>query len=597
MTQQAFELGLVLAGGASGGAYTAGVLDFLFEALEEWERAKVAGSPDVPDHAVRIKAAAGTSAGGICAALTAMLPFTGHAPIRDLADEARVNSAEKAAGAEANLFYRSWVRDIDLVQMLADADVARHGGRAQSLLNGEAVAAVADKAVATVRERTASGRPPRRSYFADALEIYITLANMRGVPYLIQMRTAGGVDGHRVTSHADYAHFAVLGASGADPGSVPCPDGATEINWGGGAVAGIADGWDRLRDAALATSAFPVGLPAQRFDNDRAFYQAKRWRRPAGSPESEPTPRIIPSLPTSVLSPYRFWCVDGGLLDNEPLELARVALSGAPDVRNARDAESATRAVLMIDPFPDDAALLKEEGSAPGVLAGALGLLPVLIANSRFKPEELALALHDDVYSRFLIAPMREGMREGETDLASAGLSGFTGFAHAWLRMHDFQLGRRNCQKFLKDHLVVHVRNPVVADWCARLAQQGKLEALHPRFPDASGVLRPDRDFVPLVPLVGTAADEVRPRRWPTINWPMLAGRLDAPLKKRVAAVVPSVVEEVFEALGMESGGLLRRFLRGRVVSTAQDRAFATALEKLKADLEARGLLAQARSG
>jgi predicted patatin/cPLA2 family phospholipase len=33
-----FKIGLVLAGAVSAGAYTAGVVDFLFEALEAWEQ-------------------------------------------------------------------------------------------------------------------------------------------------------------------------------------------------------------------------------------------------------------------------------------------------------------------------------------------------------------------------------------------------------------------------------------------------------------------------------------------------------------------------------------------------------------------------------
>ena len=37
-----FKLGINMAGAISAGAYTAGVLDFLMEALEEWEKAKVA---------------------------------------------------------------------------------------------------------------------------------------------------------------------------------------------------------------------------------------------------------------------------------------------------------------------------------------------------------------------------------------------------------------------------------------------------------------------------------------------------------------------------------------------------------------------------
>ena len=41
MTQpKSFELGLVMAGAISAGAYTAGVVDFLLQALEEWEKEK-----------------------------------------------------------------------------------------------------------------------------------------------------------------------------------------------------------------------------------------------------------------------------------------------------------------------------------------------------------------------------------------------------------------------------------------------------------------------------------------------------------------------------------------------------------------------------
>lgn len=101
-----FELGLVLAGAASAGTYTAGVVDFLIEALQAWQEAKATGDPSVPDHEVCIRAAAGTSAGGIVASLLAMLPFTRHWPIRDLAT---ATTASSAMNASRNLLYRCWV--------------------------------------------------------------------------------------------------------------------------------------------------------------------------------------------------------------------------------------------------------------------------------------------------------------------------------------------------------------------------------------------------------------------------------------------------------------------------------------------------------
>ena len=92
-----FEIGLVMAGAVSAGAYTAGVIDFLIQALDEWEKAKEQARKDLaegkttdcPMHEVRIKVMAGASAGGMTAALAAglvgmkfqsvtSLPPTGH---------------------------------------------------------------------------------------------------------------------------------------------------------------------------------------------------------------------------------------------------------------------------------------------------------------------------------------------------------------------------------------------------------------------------------------------------------------------------------------------------------------------------------------
>src|SRR5688572_24408183 len=65
-----FHLGLAMAGAISAGAYSAGVLDFLIEALDEWE--KVRGQPDIPNHRVVITVVSGASAGAITGALGAV---------------------------------------------------------------------------------------------------------------------------------------------------------------------------------------------------------------------------------------------------------------------------------------------------------------------------------------------------------------------------------------------------------------------------------------------------------------------------------------------------------------------------------------------
>src|SRR5450631_393117 len=64
-----FYIGLCMAGAVSAGAYTAGVIDFLLEALENWEKHR--GETGVPDHLVKIPIMGGASAGGMTAIMTA----------------------------------------------------------------------------------------------------------------------------------------------------------------------------------------------------------------------------------------------------------------------------------------------------------------------------------------------------------------------------------------------------------------------------------------------------------------------------------------------------------------------------------------------
>ena len=73
--QSVFILGITLGGAISAGAYSAGVFDFLVQALEEWELARAREatlSPadrTVPSHRVVIPVISGASAGGAVAAL------------------------------------------------------------------------------------------------------------------------------------------------------------------------------------------------------------------------------------------------------------------------------------------------------------------------------------------------------------------------------------------------------------------------------------------------------------------------------------------------------------------------------------------------
>ena len=64
-----FRIGLSMSGAISAGAYTAGVFDFLIEALDAWEKARASDPYDGPEGRTVIAALVGASAGAITAGI------------------------------------------------------------------------------------------------------------------------------------------------------------------------------------------------------------------------------------------------------------------------------------------------------------------------------------------------------------------------------------------------------------------------------------------------------------------------------------------------------------------------------------------------
>jgi predicted acylesterase/phospholipase RssA len=68
--QKQFLIGLAISGAVSAGAYVAAVVDFLVQALDEWEKERTNNA--VPNHRVELKLMSGASAGAITAAIGAV---------------------------------------------------------------------------------------------------------------------------------------------------------------------------------------------------------------------------------------------------------------------------------------------------------------------------------------------------------------------------------------------------------------------------------------------------------------------------------------------------------------------------------------------
>lgn len=519
-----FYVGLTMAGAISAGAYTAGVFDFLIEALEEWEKRKrelrAAGTPesawDVPSHDVVIPVMSGASAGGITGALGLLAAAEADAA------PARYDYAQvKDVVSRLPRLYRAWVQMPCFIDpnggpdLLGGEDMA--DGSARSLLDTTILSRIVDASLLGIRE-VASPRP----YFAEKMHLFLTHSNVRGVPYEIGFAAGGpGQPGYGMMCHGDRAHFVVSGA-GSSPFTSPWadPDPARAINLltlpDLTAVNGV---WQEYAQAALGSGAFPIGLRARRIKGATvADYSQRQWPIPRFKDDvasGQRHFRLPPAFPAALTdaSEVGYVTVDGGLINNEPFELARWTLMKEAPQKNARDAINADRAVIMVDPFPEAPAYDAADSLDDGLSTILKRLFPTLKNQARFKPEDLADALDENVFSRFLIAPRRRKAAGAPLErhaIACGLLGGFGGFLSEEFRAHDYQLGRLNCHLFLKHSFSLPLGNQVLEIAYGPSAQQPDF-----RTDGASGDATA---LYQLIPLIGTAAQMPPPPAWPRVT-------------------------------------------------------------------------------
>ncbi|NOW48238.1 hypothetical protein FHW96_004426 [Novosphingobium sp. SG751A] len=527
-----FEIGLSCSGGVSAGAYIAGVLDFLFQALDEWEKAKSDPHVDVPRHSVTIKVLTGASAGAISAAVSTMAIARGDAPRAFAAPQ----PGKQAYQAWAPLLYETWVVwprlvapptvDPDIAAMrnppvppslqnidfLTDSDLTSAAGKgslAVSLLNCQLLNYIAARAVQPL------GAAPRvRAYLPQDLHIYLTTTNNRGIPFALKLQNGD----YPMVNHADRAHYRFSGLGTAatvsefgqrDPAqslyaaqltgpvqtqlpveSLLLPPGSPWADW------------YRFGNTILASAAFPIGLAPRSIAATRGDYAGRLF----------PQMSLRSSLIAPVFPPpdqnADYIASDGGVIDNDPIEYAIAALPAPDQPPSANDLAHATQAVIMIAPFPDAPTYPASDAQKSDILHLAGQFFTSLRQHVRFKPDLLLAAADENVGNRFMVAPRRTAPGADKAEpfpLASGVLGGFGGFIHRAYRDHDFQLGRRNCQKFLMTSFMLKAENPV--------------------FEPVAGAAERC-----IIPLCGSANDEVPLPVWPKITpteFDTLKGRID----------------------------------------------------------------------
>ncbi len=343
-------------------------------------------------------------------------------------------------------------------------------GSVNSLLNGAVLNTIGETALRGIGD--ASLPPPVFGplrdrapvpYIAKNLHLYMTISNLRGIPYKITFENAGDIGGYGMLNHGDRTHFVLTGIGGASRSS-EWADGDTGDTIAANTLpkdgAPLSKEWEDYLQAALASSAFPIGLASRQINSGTHQYNGRMWPFP-----HDPNHSIEPRWPDYWPKPpetraFAFINVDGGMINNEPFEYAHFALmepgvhaapgpaatpatglvkdqtgNVVPGVvagmhalqANPRTSTKADRAVIMIDPFPEDPAFQLDDNTAldGSLIAVIKAILPTFIAQARFKPTELALALDETVYSRFLIAPRRTDPTaapiEGRSDEICAG--------------------------------------------------------------------------------------------------------------------------------------------------------------------------------
>ena len=246
--------------------------------------------------------------------------------------------------------------------------------------------------------------------------------------------------------------------------------------------------------------------------------------------------------------------VDGGVTDNDPFQLAHDFLAvhnpkAFPDpetgeLRNPPDSDQANAAVLTVAPFPADEFFHPDYDFDQNM--SIFGMLPnlftALISQSRFLGESLAAVMSGESCSRFVLAPSDAGLPNKKA-LQCGLLGAFGGFFERGFRAHDYQLGRRNCQKFLKDYFRLAVTNPVIEAGLNQLDEQTRNEVIG----DFASLAQGQENTVPIIPLCGSAAAEVpEPERAKitmtrlghVLNW--IVDRLHAVSKPLIGSVVTS---------------------------------------------------------
>lgn len=322
--ENVFRVGICMAGAVSAGAYTAGVMDYLLEALQAYEAKR--GQPGFPSHKVEIPVIGGASAGGMTAIITAAGFQQGITPLKE-------PLKSPMDTCDTNILYHSWVDLTDnnmFAKMLKNDDIEKDG--VVSALNCSFIDEIAERTIQPKADQHFKWKS-LPSFFPDKLKLFTTLSNLEGFTYNVSFRTVetGGHRPYYMQLHNDYACFELL-----KEGVTTSSKGWMRLDIKSG------ENTQQAMQAAMATGAFPVGL--------RSRIVSRTQETVNNNPLFDEETRKAIAIDRD---PYVTLNVDGGMINNEPFDKVREILTDITQQKDQKEYEkySAFKStVLMIAP-------------------------------------------------------------------------------------------------------------------------------------------------------------------------------------------------------------------------------------------------------
>lgn len=484
-----FHLGLTMAGAVSAGCYTAGVMDYLFEALDLWQKAKegdVEGidSNLVPKNDVVIDVMGGTSAGGMATIMSALYAIRGKInPVKEVPENPMKSY---------NLLYDSWVhldddeKEKTFSKIWETDDLENKLG---SLFNSKVIDRIANKAFQVIDEELDFSKHIENNlpkYISPQLDVLISHTLLRGIPLSVNFKAE--IARKRIDSpkHNTYEHYLVSLFKLNEGKAVD----ENKYMWLNPYKTKYAD---KIKKSTIATGAFPVGLMYREFDQNQFSNKyiknttKKIVTGDFGSSSNKTKDKIelshFPENFTSI-------SVDGGAINNEPYrEVANILENKFPKKKGDKHRNIG---LIMIDPFPDKAPKENEYKKPKNLLSVAPRIIQTLWNQSKVKRKEM-FEQYDTDYFQTLIYPSKFYSKDSfeksiipdKNPITSASFNAFGGFLDIDFRVHDFFLGRNNARNFLQyfgsfpyepsDDSKKHNVHPIHENWTQEIVEKFKI--------------------------------------------------------------------------------------------------------------------------